>query len=68
MRAHDDMGKPDVNITYEKVKRAADADGMSVDESLAMITKTAAKDRGEHDGEYGSAAQPAAAPTGGSRS
>lgn len=27
MRAHDTMGKPEVNITYETVKRAADATG-----------------------------------------
>lgn len=53
MRAHDDMGKPDVNITYESVKRAADANGMSVEETLAMITRTGDKDRGEHPGEYG---------------
>ena len=41
MRAHDDMGKPGVNITYEDVKRAADANGMSVDEALDNIDKTA---------------------------
>ncbi len=52
MRAHDDMGKPDVNITYEDVKRAADANGMSVDDTLAMIARTSEKDRGEHAGEY----------------
>ncbi len=68
MRAHDDMGKPDVNITYEVVKRAADANDMSVDATLAMITKTAAKDRDEHAGEYGSTTPPPAAPAGGSQS
>jgi hypothetical protein len=52
MRAHDDMGKPGVNITYETVKAAADANGMSVEESLATIAKTADKDRGEHAEEY----------------
>ncbi len=52
MRAHDDMGKPDVNITYEVVKRAADANGMSVDDTLAMIARTSAKDRGDHAAEY----------------
>jgi hypothetical protein len=52
MRAHDDMGKPGVNITYEDVKRAADANGKSVDETLQMITRTSEKDRGEHPKEY----------------
>jgi hypothetical protein len=35
MRAHDDMGEPEINITYEDVKRAADANGMTVDATLA---------------------------------
>lgn len=52
MRAHDDMGKPDANITYERVKAAADANGMSVDETLAMIARTADRDRGDHPDEY----------------
>ncbi len=53
MRAHDDMGKPDSNITYEDVKRAADANGMGVEQTLAMIARTADKDRGDHPAEYG---------------
>jgi hypothetical protein len=52
MRAHDDMGKPGVNITYEDVKRAAEANGKSVDETLQMITRTTDKDRAEHPQEY----------------
>jgi predicted regulator of amino acid metabolism with ACT domain len=52
MRAHDDMGKPDVNITYETVKRAADANGKTVEETIATIARTADKDRGEHPNEY----------------
>jgi hypothetical protein len=52
MRAHDDMGRPDVNITYEHVKRAADANKMSVDQALANIAKTAEKDRADHPQEY----------------
>jgi hypothetical protein len=52
MRAHDDMGKPETNITYEAVKRAADANKMTVAETLAMIARTADKDRGDHPGEY----------------
>lgn len=52
MRAHDDMGRPDVNITYEHVKRAADANNMSVEQALANIAKTAEKDRADHPQEY----------------
>ena len=52
MRAHDDMGKPEINITYEDVKRAADANKMTVDATLAMIARTSDKDRGDHPAEY----------------
>jgi hypothetical protein len=52
MRAHDDMGKPGLNITYEDVKRAADANDMTVEEALATIARTADTDRGEHPAEY----------------
>jgi len=51
-RAHDDMGKPEINITYEDVKRAADANGLTVDATLAMIATTSDKDRGDHPAEY----------------
>jgi len=53
MEAHDDMGKPEINITYEAVKRAADANAMSVDATLAMIARTSDKDRADHPAEYG---------------
>ncbi len=52
MRAHDDMGKPAVNITFEVVKRAAEANAMTVEETLAMIVRTSDKDRGDHPSEY----------------
>jgi hypothetical protein len=52
MRAHDNMGKPNVNITYEDVKRAADANGTTVDQALATIARTADKDRRDHPAEY----------------
>lgn len=52
MQAHDDMGRPDVNITYEDVKRAADANGMTVQQVLEVIGKTVEKDRQEHPEEY----------------
>jgi len=52
MRAHDTMGKPEVNITYEVVKRAADANGMTVPATLAVIATTATKDRRYHPAEY----------------
>ena len=54
--AHDDMGKPDVNITYEDVKRMADANDLTVEETIANIARTAAKDREEHPHQYGKAA------------
>ena len=54
LRAHYEMGKPGINITYETVKRAADANSMTVDETLAMIARTSDKDRGDHPHEYGS--------------
>lgn len=52
MAAHNDMGKPHVNITYEDVKRAVDANSMTVEATLAMIAKTADKDRRDHPAEY----------------
>ena len=52
MRAHDDMGKPGINITYEDMKRAADANAMTVDATLAMIARTSDKDRVDHPAEY----------------
>lgn len=52
MRAHDDMGKPGTNITYDDVKKAADANGKSIDETLETISQTVAKDRGDHPAEY----------------
>lgn len=52
-RAHDDMGKPGVNLVYEDIKRAADANDKSVDETLAIIARTASNDRVEHPAEYG---------------
>ncbi len=57
MRAHDDMGRPDVNITYESVKRAAEANNVSMAKTIETITRTVEKDRGEHPDEY--ADQPA---------
>ena len=53
MMAHDDMGKPGVNIVYEDVKRAADAHGTTVEQALKTIEATAAKDRADHPAEYG---------------
>ena len=52
MRAHDDMGKPGVNLVYEDLKRAAKANDQTVDETLETIARTAAKDRAEHRAEY----------------
>jgi hypothetical protein len=55
MRAHDDMGKPDINITYESIKRAAEGNDMTVAATLEMITRTGEQDRREHPVEYPSA-------------
>ena len=52
MRAHDDMGKPDINITYADLKRAAADNDMTVEATLAMIATTVEQDRREHPGEY----------------
>jgi len=53
MDAHLEMGR--LNITYEDVKAAADENGRSVAETLDIIDRTVAKDRGEHPAEYGPA-------------
>jgi hypothetical protein len=50
MDAHREMGE--ANITYEDVKRAADENGKTVDETLDMIARTAEVDRSDHPGEY----------------
>jgi hypothetical protein len=55
MKAHDDMGRPEVNITFENIKRAADANKMTVQQVLDNIQKTAQKDRGDHPQEYAAA-------------
>ena len=52
MRAHDDMGKPGINIIYEDVKRAADANGNSVRETFEIIAKTVQVDQADHPDEY----------------
>ena len=52
MHAHDDMGKPDINITYETIKRAAGGNDMTVVATLEMIARTGEQDRREHPVEY----------------
>ena len=54
MDAHLEMGES--NITYEDVKSAADENGRSVAETLAIMERTKAKDRGDHPEEYASQA------------
>ena len=49
MDAHLVMGD---NITYEDLKRIADGNGQSVDETLETIARTAALDRARHRHEY----------------
>lgn len=50
--AHDDMGEPQTHIVYEDLKRAADADGLTVVQVLANIAKTAQRDAKAHPAEY----------------
>ena len=50
MDAHLEMGA--ANITYEDLKAAADENGKSVAETLDIVDRTVAKDRGEHAEEY----------------
>jgi hypothetical protein len=52
MDAHLEMGE--ANITYEDVKRAADANGRPVAETLDIMERTEAIDRQKHPDEYGS--------------
>ena len=49
MDAHKVMGD---NVTYEDLKRIADGNGKTVQDTLETITRTADKDRGEHEPEY----------------
>jgi hypothetical protein len=51
MQAHLEMGEH--NIVYEDVKRSADENGRTVDETLDIIARTASIDRGDHPDEYG---------------
>jgi hypothetical protein len=53
MLACDTMGKPEINIAYEEVKRVADANRMTVPATLAMIATAAAKDQKDHPIENG---------------
>ncbi len=50
MDAHLEMGSN--NIRYEDLKAAADENDRSVAETLDIIERTIAKDRGEHAQEY----------------
>jgi hypothetical protein len=48
--AHLVMGKS--NIVYEDVKRAAEENGRTVQETLDLIASTAETDRADHPDEY----------------
>jgi len=50
MQAHLEMGEK--NLRYEDVKAAADENGRSVAETLDIIERTVAIDRGDHADEY----------------
>jgi hypothetical protein len=49
MKAHLEMGD---NVTYEDLKRMADGNGKTVEETLETISRTADIDRREHEQEY----------------
>ena len=55
MQAHLEMGD---NVTYEDLKRIADGNGKTVQETLDTISRTADVDREDHAQEY---VEPAAA-------
>ena len=50
LQAHLEMGEH--NIRFEDVKAAADENGRSVAETLDIVDRTVAIDRGEHAEEY----------------
>ena len=50
MQAHLEMGEH--NIVYEDVQRAAKENGRTVDETLDIVARTVAIDRGDHPDEY----------------
>ena len=50
MDAHKVMGD---NVTYEDLKRMADGNGNSVEETLDIVRRTADIDRQRHAEEYG---------------
>ena len=50
MDAHLEMGKS--NITYDDVKAAADENGNTVAQTIDIIERTIARDRGDHPPEY----------------
>jgi hypothetical protein len=49
MQAHLVMGD---NITYEDLKRIADGNGKTVEETLDIVKRTAEIDRKDHEQEY----------------
>jgi hypothetical protein len=59
MDAHKVMGD---NLTYEDLKRMADGNGKSVDETLSIVRRTADIDRQHHADEYLETATSAPAP------
>lgn len=50
MEAHKEMGQN--NVRYEDVKAAADENGRSVAQTIDIMERTIAKDRGDHAQEY----------------
>ena len=53
MKAHLEMGD---NIRYEDMKRIADGNGKTVDETLDIVRRTVEIDRRDHEQEYAASA------------
>ena len=54
MDAHLEMGEH--NVRFEDIKAAAEENGRSMAETLDIVERTLAKDRGEHAEEYATSA------------
>jgi len=55
MDAHKVMGD---NVSYEDLKRMADGNGKTVEQTLDIVRRTADIDRGQHPKEYAGSGRP----------
>ena len=54
MDAHREMGEK--NVRFEDIAAAAQENGRSIADTIDIVERTIAKDRGDHPQEYGSTA------------